>query len=346
MPILPKSNTDTPIDKLTNSDVLKLYQFNFIESAITSFLWQIQQNFRKYKEDFPVYIFNGGDEAFLLDMQHTIGGGKTFKTSEIYQVKPRFEITIDQMTIQGDQLTMSDIEGLFTIPINRRDVTFHSPVTRIPLTVPIKGQLVCDSMLHAFMYSELILTMMFQLGTFEFWHAKRRHEGVYQMEQQLDQEKNMELSFDANTRDWKLNVTVPLQLQFPSFDFFNPSNNTIKPTTVGVMKEIHQNTSSIGDGTEEPNEDNTEHQIIDESDLSSETSDDLVGNVQNPQPMPNQNPDGSIKSDNDKTHDGSAADSSSNGTGWKSHDDNKDLTSKTMDVADTPTIGLKTHYPM
>lgn len=339
------SNNSPKIDpsKMDNVDILRLYDFNFIQSAMEAFIYQLIVRFRKFRQDFPVYLFNSGDEFYLLNEQRIIGAGTKFKRSDVYQTKPRLEITINGLQIQSDQFTSNTQEGLFTIPIERRDVTFHGPVERIPINLDLKAILVCDSLLHSFMYTELVLTMINDLTTFEFWHAKRRHVGVFNIQMQIDVEKKLDMSFSADTRDYILNIPINLALQFPAFDFFNPLKNTIKPTTSSVLKDIEFGIypdGGAGDKDGDQVDDAPIKDIIsaDEDDTS---SDAMVGNAHTPVILPGQNPDGSPINTNKPSY-GKTDDN----TGWQDTASTPELSSQVLDSQDENQVGKTTHYPM
>lgn len=348
---MPNLTQPTNPENLSTSDILKLYEFNFIERGFESFIRSLQTKFRKYREDFPVYIFNTGDEVYMFDWKDTGGSGKTFKASDIYQSKPRLEIKIDDLQINSDQLTMPFIEGVFTIPIDKRDTTFYGQVKRIPITYTVTATLVCDSLLHSFKYTELLLTMMYRSNTFEFWHAKRRHQGVYFIQDSLPTEKTVEMSFSPDSRDWKLGLTINVNMQFPAFDFFNPSNRSIRPITAGTIKDVEFNLGigDYGPGEGVVNENESETFSGDElsgkkpTDIDDNTlyGDEQVGNVHNPMVIPGYNPDGSLKTGKeDQVND------ESNGTGWKRTADTNELSSQVLPEAEINQVGMTTHYPM
>ena len=342
---MPNISTDQQRDpsKMDNVDILRIYDFDFFKKALEAFVWQLTIRFRKYRQDFPVYLFNSGDEAFLLNEQRTLGAGTLFKTSDIYQKKPRVEISIGDLQISSDQFTSPFREGLFTLNIDKRDVTFHGPVERIPVVFSISAKLVCDSLLHSLTYMELLLTMLNEFTNFEFWHAKRRHQGIFQIEMNLQSEKNLELNFGADTRDYTINFPISLQLQFPAFDFFNPLKNSIKPTTSGIITDIDHNIypdGGAGDQDDDQIDDGPISSIIggDEDDGSSDAH---VGNVHQPVIMPGINPDGSIINPNKPST--GATDSN---TSWKDTASTPELSSDVLDIKDKNRVGPTHHYPM
>lgn len=347
---MPNLTQTTNPENLLTSDILKLYEFNFIERGFESFILSLQTKFRKYREDFPVYIFNTGDEVYMFNWKDSDGPGKTFKVGDIYQSKPRLEIKIDDLQINSDQLTMPFVEGVFTIPIDKRDTTFYGQVKRIPITYNVTATLVCDSLLHSFKYTELLLTMMYRSNTFEFWHAKRRHQGVYTIQDSLPTEKTIEMAFSADSRDWKLGLTISVNMQFPAFDFFNSSNRSIRPITSGVLKDIEFNLEvgdyGPGEGIVNETESETfsgEELSVKPTDMDDNTlyGDEQVGNVHSPTIIPGYNPDGSIKNGKeDQVND------ESNSTGWKRTADTDELSSQVLPEAEANQVGMITHYPM
>lgn len=347
---MPNLTQTTKPENLLTSDILKLYEFNFIERGFASFMHSLQTKFRKYREDFPVYIFNTGDEVYMLDWKATDGLGKTYKVGDIYQSKPRLEIKIDDLQINSDQLTNPFVEGVFTIPVEKRDTTFYGQVKRIPVTYTVTATLVCDSLLHSFKYTELLLTMMYRSNSFEFWHAKRRHQGVYFIQDSLPTEKTVEMGFSADSRDWRLGLTINVNMQFPAFDFFNASNQSIRPITTGVLKDVEFNLE-VGDyGPGEGTVNETASETFFNEPDNTLNGDEQVGNVHSPSILPGYNPDGSLKTGKEGQVDGSNGagvdGDSKTSTGWKRTANTSELSSRVLPEAETNQFGITTHYPM
>ena len=347
---MPNFTQKTKAEDLLTSDILKLYEFNFIERGFESFIRSLQTKFRKYREDFPVYVFNTGDEVYMFDWKATGGPGKVFKVSDIYQSKPRLEIKIDDLQINSDQLTTPFVEGVFTIPIDKRDITFYGQVKRIPITYTVTATLVCDSLLHSFKYTELLLTIMYRSNSFEFWHAKRRHQGVYSIQDSLQSENTVEMAFSPDSRDWKLGLTISVNMQFPAFDFFNASNHSIRPITTGFFNNIEFN---LGVGDYGPGEgiiNETESETLSGNELFGKPvdindntlrGDEQVGNVHIPTIIPGYNPDGSIKTGKENQ-----VNDESNSTGWKRTANTNELSSQVLPETEANQAGITTHYPM
>lgn len=296
--------------RFTAEQIIENYPFNFFEYAIAGFIKDFQNKMTVLKK-MPVYFFQNGDEAFLLDWQRENTGSVFVKTGEITQSKPRIELALDAFTSLADQLTNPYVKGRFVETINGRDIAFKANVKRFAIDFPIRVRLVCDNVFKALSYSEMLLILLGRMNSYYFIHAKKRHIGAYEISDNIQQESNISLAFDAESRNRNLDVTVTLSLQFPAFDIIN--KNGVTECDEGLFTGFNSNIKNpdgedLGNtGVDDPN--NPDNPInpeipddpnnpeptpgdpiiipggpITPKDPDDPSSDELVGNVEAPWP--------------------------------------------------------------
>lgn len=239
--------------ELTNKTILRNYEFTYIENAITTLMADLSKKFRMYSDSFPVYMFNNGDELFLLNWQDSKGVIEFKKSSDLYQVNPRLELSPEAPTITLDQLTNPYVQGTFNVVIDKKEYQFKSYVKRIPLNLIIHAELSCDNFLKSMSYTELILSMMYRLNMFEFFSNKRRFQATYTISDSIDNQA-ISLGHDAENRNKKLMFDITLNLQFPAFDFFKDgsitnASNVIKNIGGGIYIEEGVKNNEFSDET-------------------------------------------------------------------------------------------------
>lgn len=290
--------------RFSSEQIIENYPFNFFEYAIAGFIKDFQNKMTVLKK-MPVYFFQNGDEAFLLDWQRENTGSVFVKTGEITQSKPRIELALDAFTSLADQLTNPYVKGRFVETISNRDIAFKANIKRFAIDFPIRFRLVCDNVFKALSYSEMLLTLLGRMNSYYFMHAKKRHVGVYELADNIQQESNIALGFDAESRNRNLDITVTLSLQFPAFDIIN--KNGVTENDEGLFGDISNTITNpggedLGDTTvKDPSDpDNPVDPEVPEpkpgnpnvipggqagpKDPDDPSSDDLVGNVEAPWP--------------------------------------------------------------
>lgn len=197
-------------------DLSKL-QFTFFQSAITAFIEDLRRCIRTYLPDFPVYIFNTGDEVMTLEWQET-------KNVEIYQQIPRMVIDVDALSVVSDQLTSPYQRGEFTIHEDGKDTGYSAYVRRIPISFPMICTVTVSNIIEQLKWQEVILLLLYRNNIFHFQHYKKDNRGVYRLPDDQSVERNIELGFDDSRRNRTIKFTVNIDLQYPAFDYFNSSS--------------------------------------------------------------------------------------------------------------------------
>lgn len=218
--------------KITNTDVLRNFRFDFIEMGITSLMADLSKKFKMYSDTFPVYMFNTGDELYMLNWQGNKAVKEFKNASDLYQINPRLELSPKPVSIDTQQLTNPYCQGLFNVLIDGKEYNFRSYVKRIPINIQLEAQLTCDNYLLSTKYTELLLTMLYRLNSFDFFSNKRRHTGSYQISDSIDGSQ-FNMSHDSERRNKVLGFTVSLDLQFPAFDLFKENGVTNAEKTIG-----------------------------------------------------------------------------------------------------------------
>lgn len=264
------------MSNISNSEIVKNFNFNFIETCLTGFIKDFSKKIHILDDKIPIYIFNSGDELFILNWQTSkITKEDKFKnSSDLYPILPRIEMSIGSVSFNSDQLSNPYIEGKFIETIGNKDYALFSNVRRIPFNIPIQMILYCDNFLLSLKYTEVLMTLLYRLNTYDFFHHKRRFNASYDISDSLDK-NDFSLSHEQEKRNRTISIDVTLEAAFPSFDLFKLTEDGVRVGNEGVMNEIEHNVNDGNTG------ENLGNQIIDEN-TDNGDGDNQVGDVDNP----------------------------------------------------------------
>ena len=201
----------------------------FFQSAITAFMEDLRRNFRMFINDLPMYIFNTGDELMTNDWKPT-------ERDITYQEIPRFECDIESISISSDQLSSPFERGEFIIHEDDEDRGFSANLRRIPITYPIVCTITVSNIMEQLKWQEVFLLLLYKNNIYHFQHYKKDNRAVYRLPDDMQNERNIELGFDATRKNRTIKFTVNIDMQYPAFDYFNSSSlfatsNVIKNPT-------------------------------------------------------------------------------------------------------------------
>jgi hypothetical protein len=198
-------------------------QHEFIKNGFCAFAQALQRAFRQYKPDFPVFILNVGDEVYTVDMQKISG------SNDAYLKTPRVVIDFDDFSINAEQLTSPFIRAKFVMPdetgVKR---SYSARVKRIPLEFNCRAKLTCDNFLEQLKYIELVLNLFYKINAFSFQYLEMSHEGGFAIDTGIQGEnKNIVMGQDSQRRNREIDLPLKIQLQYPSYDYYNSNSLNI-----------------------------------------------------------------------------------------------------------------------
>lgn len=182
-------------------------KFEFFQIAISALVDNITQLFARIGQNIPVYVFNTGDQVMTDEFMETTA-----------QSIPRLVLSVEDLSIQSDNLTSPYQRGEFVVEENKEDIAYTSLVRRIPVKLSIGCQLTVSNVLEMFKWQELILLSLFKQNVVRFQYYKKTNMGAYNLPDDISAEKNLEFGFDDNRRNRTIQFTIEYDLQYPAFD--------------------------------------------------------------------------------------------------------------------------------
>lgn len=161
-------------------------------------------------------IMNTGDEVFLQNITPDSG-------AKIYNRIPRMTFDLEGMSIPNDQLSSIHNLGHFTDYNPAIDAKSEkvSNYRRIPIQFGLSCQIVFNNIFELFGFVEILLMTTYKNNVFSFYYLDKFCQGSYSYQDNINDEVNKALGFDADKRTRTLPLSFTVELQFPAFDYYN-----------------------------------------------------------------------------------------------------------------------------
>lgn len=194
---------------------------DFFESALKGMLSNLTERMQPYSEylnrTFPILVMNTGDEVFLQNIKPD-DANKT-----LYNSIPRMVCDIGGINVLSDQLSSMTNYGRFTIQDDITGIKSEKVANfrRIPLNITVNAQVYFSNIFQYLQFVEILLMMTYDNCVFTYYYQDKFLQGNFNYQDQYNTEPNMSLSFDSDKRHRIMNLTFEVELQFPSFDYYN-----------------------------------------------------------------------------------------------------------------------------
>lgn len=245
------------------------FEHDFFMNSITAlnrYLIALFKPFqKKLKQTFPIGIINTGDEKFLMDMV----GAKN-----IYDNSPRWSLDIAGINTKPEENTSFHELGFFIAKDleTGKSKEYGTNIQRKTTEVTFNTEVVFNNILEYFSFVEIYLCLTSIRHCFSFYHAGKRHLGIFELPDIQDDEKNSTFGFAAERRGHKLQLSFILQLQFPAYNIY------------GVPGSAWEGNNGFND----PNGNDRTYTDLDGNTVN--TNDGTAGNGENPDGTENNGP--------------------------------------------------------
>lgn len=226
-----------------NKVIIDLLKYDFLNTSVIALSEDLKINFRKFKNDLPIYFFNTGDEVYLYE---NMNDDNPKNSIEAAQQVPRIVLSLGSISINSDQLTNPYVRGEFIFNVGGKDTVYSSNIRRIPLTLKIKAVATVSNVIEQLRFIELIMLILYKGPTFEFQYLSKTNRGSYKISDDFETENNFELGFDSTSRRPTISFDINLDLQYPAIDYYG---NSFLSEEGGIIKYPEVNVDPNGPGS-------------------------------------------------------------------------------------------------
>lgn len=192
------------------------FKHDFFEKSMMGLTRYLNSLFKPYSrylsQDFPIGIVHTGDEKYLFDQ---IYDGK------IYDNVPRWSLAFAGLnTLKEENTNYHELGFFVALDENQRKREYGAPIQRITTEITFNTELLFSNIIEYLTFIEIYLTLTTIRHSFSFYHAGKRHIGIFELPEITDDEYNQTFGMTADKREHKLLLSFVLQLQFPAYQIY------------------------------------------------------------------------------------------------------------------------------
>jgi hypothetical protein len=197
------------------------YNHDFFKQAVTGMFSYLNQLMKPYKNTlnndvFYIGLANTGDEKFLMDM---------IEDKAVYSNVPIWTFHILGINPKNDDRTNPHENGVFIAEtrnaLGKKNIeNFTAPLARRPVELGFSSQVKFSNIFEYFTFVEIYLMLSTYPHLYEFYHAGKRHIGMFSLPEIPDSDVNVTFGMEAEKRERKLELPIILNLQFPAYRIY------------------------------------------------------------------------------------------------------------------------------
>lgn len=219
--------------------IIPYLKFDFLNTAIIAATEDMKIQFKKFKNNLPIYFYNTGDEVFLYDSMNSDNPTNSIESA---QQVPRMVLSLGNISVDSQQLSNPHVRGEFIFNANGRDSVFSSSIRRIPLNFKVNCVVTVSNVIEQLRFIELIMLILYRTPTFNFQYLSKTNYGSYSISDDFETERNLELGFDSTSRRPTVGFNVDIDLQYPAIDYYG---STFLSEYGGIIKNPITNVNPI-----------------------------------------------------------------------------------------------------
>lgn len=226
-------------------------KYRFFEKSIIAVVNSFRQEFRNFAyvandaqwQEFPVYIQNSGDKAYMTVHSDRIEGKK--KTDRV--MLPCMVLHYRGVTINEDNKTHEISDGKATIELNGFPHEIVGEMSMYDCTLRMEATLLFSDIFQQLAFAEYVMNGVYKQKPFKFSYMKKVQVAAWQMET-VDHDAEYDevgLFGDAEVASHQEIVSFNVHLQYPSFNL----NSRLKGSVDGDGDGNNEGGVDASDGT-------------------------------------------------------------------------------------------------